>query len=76
MAFIYNTNNLIAAGVTRESEIEAQIALMDVDAEIDAFIEFIGANRDGGAAITTEINTAEEYASLLASWHGYRNIKK
>ena len=79
MAFTYNNTDLANAGVVRESEIEAQIALLDAGestSTIEEFIEYIGANRGGGAAITTEINTAAEYASLLASWHGYRNLKK
>lgn len=76
MAFIYNSTALTNAGVVRDAEIEAQIAILADSSEIETFIEYIGANRGGGAAITTAINTAAEYASLLASWHGYRNLKK
>lgn len=76
MAFTYSDFALTSAGVTRYPDIEAQIANMDDSSEIETFIEFIGASRNGGAAITTTINTAAEYASLMASWHGYKNIKK
>jgi hypothetical protein len=76
MAFTYNDSALTDAGVTRDAEVEEQIAILDDDTEIETFIELIGATRGGGAAISTEINTAAEYASLLASWHGYRNLKK
>ena len=76
MAFEYDSAALATAGVVREPEIEAQIAILDNSSAIETFIEYIGANRGGGAAITTTIDTAEEYASLLASWHGYRNLKK
>lgn len=77
MAFTYNNTELTSAGVTRYPEVEAQIALMDDDAEIETFIEFISANRFGdGVAITSEIDTAAEYNALIAAWGGYRNIKK
>ena len=81
MAFTYNNDELTLAGVTRYPEVEAQLAEMDdtngTNTDIEAFLEYIAANRYGtGTAITTEINTAAEYNALIAAWGGYRNIKK
>lgn len=75
MAFTYTSGDLTSAGVTRYSSIEDQIAILADSAEIETMIETIGAG-PGGAAITSDINTAAEYSSLLSSWAGYRKFKK
>lgn len=75
MAFAYTSSDLTSAGVTRNSIIESQIAILDDSASIETLMETIGAG-PGGAAITSDINTAAEYSSLLSAWAGYRKFKK